>query len=87
MVKTHVQDLAGMGRPVTLSTLLAKAWVRIRPSFSPRCPYRVGDAVVADDPFNGRREGIILSRRGSSVGIGTAAGAFIYDHRQVKRQD
>lgn len=87
MVKAHVQDLAGMGRPVRLSTLLAKAWVRVRPLFSPRCPYRVGDAVVADDPFNGRREGILVSRRGSSVGVGTAAGIFIYDHRQVKRQD
>lgn len=87
MVKAHIQDLASMGRPVRFSTFIAKGWARLSKAFGPRCPYRVGDAVVGDDPFNGRHEGIVVSRSGSSVGVGTAAGTFNYDHRQVKYQD
>ena len=91
MVKTHVQDLASMGRPVSLSALIVQTLSRVvalvRRTLAPRSPYRVGDAVVAEDPFNGRREGIVVSRRGPSVGVGTAAGIFYFDHRLLKRQD
>ncbi|PTT64862.1 hypothetical protein DBR22_13410 [Arthrobacter sp. HMWF013] len=91
MVKTHVQDLASMGQPLSLSALIARAMARIsgwvRRTLAPRSPYRVGDAVVAEDPFNGRREGIVVSRRGPSVGVGTAAGIYYVDHRLLKRQD
>jgi hypothetical protein len=87
MVKAYVQDLAGMGRPVRLSTLIIRAWARVLMTFSPRCPYRVGDAVVGDDPFNGRREGVVVSATGASLGVETASGVFYYDHRQLKRQD
>jgi hypothetical protein len=76
-----------MGQPVRLSTLAAKAWERFAATLSPRSPYRDGDAVVAEDPFNGRREGIVVSRHGSAVAVGTAEGIFYYDHRQLKRQD
>ena len=48
-----------MGRPLTLSTLVVTAWNRVLTTLGPKCPYRVGDAVVGDDPFNGRREGIV----------------------------
>ena len=87
MVKAHVQDLASMGRPVRLSTLVQRAYVRVFAAIRPRCPYRVGDAVVGDDPFNGRHEGIIMSHRGPSVELGAAAGVFFYDHRHLRRQD
>ncbi|WP_066287436.1 hypothetical protein [Arthrobacter sp. B6] len=87
MVKAHVQDLAGMGQPVSFSSLIVSAWDRLLASLGPKCPYRVGDAVVGDDPFNGRHEGIVMSRRGSSVELGTAAGVFFYDHRHLRRQD
>ncbi|WP_426226850.1 hypothetical protein [Pseudarthrobacter sp. DSP2-3-2b1] len=91
MVKTHIQDLASMGRPVSPAALIAKNLARIaarvRRITAPRSPYRVGDAVVAEDPFNGRREGIVVSRRGPSVGVGTAAGIFYFDHRQLKPQE
>lgn len=87
MVKAHVQDLASMGRPVRLSTLIVKAWARVLLTLGPTCPYRVGDAVVAEDPFNGRHEGIVMSRRGPSVELGTAAGVFFYDHRHLRRPD
>jgi hypothetical protein len=87
MMKAHVQDLASMGRPVRLSTLIVTAWDRVLTTRGPKCPYRLGDAVVGDDPFNGRHEGIVMSRRGSSVELGTAAGVFFYDHRHLRRQD
>ncbi len=88
MVKAHVPDLASMGRPVRLSTLAAKAWAaawgRLRRTFAPRSPYRIGDAVVGDDPFNGRHEGIVVSHSGPAVEVGAAAGVFYYDHRHLK---
>ncbi|MCU1516983.1 MAG: hypothetical protein JWQ75_1704 [Pseudarthrobacter sp.] len=87
MIKPHVQDLASMGRPVRLSTLIATGLARIRTGMGTKSPYRVGDAVVADDPFNGRLEGIVVSRHGYAVGVGTAAGTYVYDHRQLRRQD
>lgn len=87
MMKAPIQDLASMGRPVRLSTLIVTAWDRVLGTLGPKCPYRVGDAVVGDDPFNGRHEGIVMSRRGASVELGTAAGVFFYDHRHLKRQD
>jgi hypothetical protein len=87
MVKAHVPDLASMGQPVRLSTLIAGAWARALITLGPKCPYRPGDAVLGDDPFNGRHEGIVMSRRGPSVELGTAAGVFFYDHRHLRRQD
>ncbi|WP_320537319.1 hypothetical protein [Pseudarthrobacter sp. IC2-21] len=87
MVKTHVQDLANMGRPVRLSSLVARLWRRTRAATRPKSPYRVGDAVVGDDPFNGRQEGIVMSHCGTSVELSTAAGVFYYDHRHLRPQD
>jgi hypothetical protein len=87
MVKAHVQDLASMGRPLKISTLIARIWARTISTLGPRSPYRVGDAVVGDDPFNGRREGIVMSRRGPSVEVGAAAGVFYYDHRHLRPLD
>ena len=91
MEKTHVQDLASMGRPISLSTLIVQTASRLlawlRRVTAPSSPYRVGDAVVAEDPFNGRREGIVVSRRGPSVGVGTATGILHFDHRQLRRQE
>ena len=87
MVKAHVQDLASMGRPVKLSTLTSRAWGRVLAALKPRSPYRVGDAVVGDDPFNGRNEGIVMSHSGPTVEIGAAAGVFFYDHRHLRPQD
>ncbi|WP_258804656.1 hypothetical protein [Pseudarthrobacter sp. NS4] len=91
MVKGSVEDMSGMGRPISLATAVMRTWGRTRnrvqKRFGPRSPYRIGDAVVGDDPFNGRREGVIVSRQGTSVGVETAHGVFFYDHRQLKQLD
>jgi hypothetical protein len=50
-------------------------------------PYRLGDVVVGDDPFNGRRQGLVAVKNGTSVGLQTAERIFYYDYRQLTRPD
>jgi hypothetical protein len=91
MVRAVVQDLSSMGRPVSLTSVAARVlgreWSRARRIFTPRSPYRIGDAVVGDDPFKGRREGVVVFLQGTSAGVDTAQGVFFYDHRQLKKLD
>ena len=87
MVKPLVQDLSSMGQPGTLASVAAHTWGRVMKPFAPRSPYRIGDAVVADDPFKGRREGVVVFLQGLSAGVDTAEGVFFYDHRHLKRLD
>lgn len=87
MAKAFVQDPFGLGQQVTLGKLAHRAWNRMRRSSTPRCPYRVGDAVAGDDPFKGSREGVVVFVQGSSAGIDTAEGVFFYDHRQLRKLD
>ncbi|BCW17852.1 hypothetical protein NtRootA9_05600 [Arthrobacter sp. NtRootA9] len=87
MASNDVQDLSGMGRPISLATAVARGWERAVGALSPRSPYRIGDAVLGDDPFNGRHEGTVVSQEGATVGVKTARGLFFYDHRQLRRLD
>ena len=50
-------------------------------------PYRLGDVVVGDDPFNGRKQGLVAVKTGTSVGLRTADRIFYYDYRQLTRPD
>ncbi|NUT73365.1 hypothetical protein [Pseudarthrobacter sp. C4D7] len=84
MAKDYMHDLSGMGRPISLGAALAGALGRTLTVFSTRCPYRVGDTVIGDDPFSGRREGVVVWQDRRSVGVKTAHGVFFYDHRLVK---
>ncbi|MGX1162634.1 hypothetical protein FBY31_3304 [Arthrobacter sp. SLBN-100] len=87
MVKTFVPDQASMGQPISLATVAARAWNRARATFTPASPYKIGDAVVGDDPFNGRCEGIVVVQQRNSVGVKTAHGVVFYDHRQLRQLD
>ncbi|WP_285320472.1 hypothetical protein [Pseudarthrobacter sp. lyk4-40-TYG-27] len=87
MAKGYVRDLSGMGRPVSLRDALVTVWRRAKGAVSPRCPYRVGDTVIGDDPFSGRREGVVVWHDRRSVGLKTTHGVFFYDHRVVKPMD
>ena len=87
MVKAVVQDPSSMGQPISLSQAAVQAWTRMTRSFAPRSPYKIGDAVMADDPFKGRREGLVVFLQGTSVGVDTVHGVFFYDHRQLKQLD
>jgi len=87
MVRHEFQHPSGLGQPISVGAAMARTWNQVQRKFRPRSPYRTGDAVVGDDPFNGRREGVVISQRGTSVGIHTAGGVFFYDHRMVKPHD
>jgi hypothetical protein len=50
-------------------------------------PYKVGDVLVGDDPFNGRREGTVVVKNGRSVGIRSSDQVYFYDYRQLRRPD
>lgn len=67
-----------------LAGLLSKTLSRARTA---TIPYKIGEAVVGDDPFNGRREGIVESRNGTSVGLKSAGRVFYYDFRQLRRPE
>lgn len=87
MDTSDVQDLSGMGRPISLGAAVALGWGRAVEALRPRSPYRIGDAVLGDDPFNGRHEGTVVTQEGTTVGVKTARGLFFYDHRQLRRLD
>jgi hypothetical protein len=87
MVKTFAPDPADMGQPISLATAAARAWDRARATLAPRSPYKIGDAVVGDDPFSGRCEGIVVVQQRNSVGLKTAHGVVFYDHRQLRQLD
>ncbi|MBT2550417.1 hypothetical protein [Arthrobacter sp. ISL-65] len=50
-------------------------------------PYKLGEVVVGDDPFNGRNEGIVAVKNGTFVGLQTADQILFYDYRQLRRPD
>ena len=56
-----------------------------------RVRFRVGQVVIGDDPFNGRREGRVTVIRPPYVGVrvpGTPAGTLVFfDHRTVRLPD
>ncbi|MDQ0729699.1 hypothetical protein [Arthrobacter sp. B1I2] len=83
----YAQDLSRMGEPVSIRDVLGRALGRMARAFSPQCPYRVGDTVIGDDPFSGRREGVVVWRDRRSVGVKTTYGVFFYDHRLVRLLD
>lgn len=86
MAKAVVRDPSALGRPVSLAKAAVQTWSRVTP-FAPRSPYKIGDAVLADDPFKGRREGVVVFLQGVSVGVDTVHGVFFYDHRQLNKLD
>ncbi|CAH0250722.1 hypothetical protein SRABI83_03115 [Arthrobacter sp. Bi83] len=67
-----------------LSGFLSKTLSRARTA---AIPYKIGDAVVGDDPFNGRREGIVELRNGNSVGLRSSGRVYFYDYRQLRRPE
>jgi hypothetical protein len=56
-----------------------------------RNPFKVGDYVVAYDPFNGFAEGVVMVINGRTMGLCVANGPkdhyLYYDYRTVKRPD
>ncbi|MDQ0819163.1 hypothetical protein QFZ79_001457 [Arthrobacter sp. V4I6] len=75
---------AARTRPRRLSSLVRYIIVRAR---MVTVPYGIGEVVVGDDHFNGRREGHVVVKNGTFVGLQTADRIFFYDYRQLRRPD
>lgn len=71
-----------------VATLLSEQASRARAS---RIPFRVGQVLVGDDPFNGRHLGTVAVIEAPYVGLRTAGSApqaiVFYDYRQVRFPD
>lgn len=56
-----------------------------------RIPFRVGQVLVGDDPFNGRRLGTVAVIEAPYVGLRTAGSTpqdiVFYDYRQLRYPD
>jgi hypothetical protein len=67
-----------------MARLLSKTISRARTS---KIPFRVGQVVIGDDPFNGRHLGAVAVIDPPYVGLRTAgdrAGCVFYDYRQLR---
>lgn len=58
---------------------------------TPRVPFRVGQVLIGDDPFNGRHLGTVAVIESPYVGLrmaGSPAGNVVfYDYRQLRYPD
>lgn len=50
-------------------------------------PYKIGDVIVGDDPFNGRHEGTVVVKDGHWIGLRSNGRTYFYDYRQLRRPD
>jgi len=75
-------------RQSRLARTISQAVHRFRKT---RIPFRSGQVVVGDDPFNGRREGTVEVISPPYLGLrvpGTPAGSLVFfDHRSVRYPD
>ena len=71
-----------------VATLLSERVSRAR---APRIPFRVGEVLVGDDPFNGRRLGTVAVIEAPYVGLRMASSTpqdtVFYDYRQLRYPD
>lgn len=71
---------------------VASIWSdRVSRARAPRIPFRVGQVLIGDDPFNGRRLGTVAVIEAPYVGLRTAEPApgnvIFYDYRQLRYPD
>ncbi|HKS01587.1 MAG TPA: hypothetical protein VJS86_07905 [Arthrobacter sp.] len=84
MLEIQAGAPAQNAQPAWLPGILAQTLRRARTA---TVPYRLGDVLVGDDPFNGRREGTVVVKNGRSIGIRSSERVYFYDYRQLRRPD
>ncbi|MBT2551272.1 hypothetical protein [Arthrobacter sp. ISL-65] len=84
MGEIHAGAPASSTRAGRLTTFVHQTIARAR---TMAVPYKLGEVVVGDDPFNGRREGLVAVKNGTVVGLQTADKIVFYDYRQLRRPD
>lgn len=64
---------------------------RVGRARTPRIPFRVGQVLIGDDPFNGRHLGTVTVVEAPYVGLRTASrkpdDVVFYDYRQLRYPD
>jgi hypothetical protein len=75
---------ASKARSRPLSAIMYESLARAR---TVAVPYRLGEVLIGDDPFNGRREGTVTVKKGTFVGLQTEGQIYFYDYRQLRRPD
>ncbi|MFH5879656.1 hypothetical protein [Arthrobacter sp. NA-172] len=76
--------------PVTLGSRLRRLFSQAAAQANAvSSPFRVGDYLAGDDPFNGCKEGVVAVIRGPSIGLRTTSprdGTVVYyDYRQLRK--
>lgn len=84
MLKVPAGAPADKTRNGRLSGLLSQTLHRARAA---AVPYKIGDVLVGDDPFNGRHEGTVAVKDGHSIGLRSSGRTYFYDYRQLRRPD
>ena len=65
-------------------------WGTVSRAGTPRIPFRVGQVLIGDDPFNGLHLGTVAVIDAPYVGLRTASAArdvTFYDYRQLRYPD
>lgn len=66
-------------------------WGTVSRARTPRIPFRMGQVLIGDDPFNGRHLGTVAVIDAPYVGLRTAGSAAgdvtFYDYRQLRYPD
>ena len=66
-------------------------WGTVSRARAPRVPFRIGQVLIGDDPFNGRHLGTVAVIDAPYVGLRTAGSApgdvTFYDYRQLRYPD
>ena len=66
-------------------------WGTVSRARAPRIPFRMGQVLIGDDPFNGRHLGTVAVIDAPYVGLRTAGSAAgdvtFYDYRQLRYPD
>lgn len=84
MPKIVPGSMATQFRYGRLYMFLVRAFWRVR---TPSGPCRFGSVAVGDDPFSGRRQGVVAVKNGRTVGLQTPDRIYFYDYRQVTWPD
>lgn len=66
-------------------------WGTVSRARAPRIPFRMGQVLIGDDPFNGRHLGTVAVIDAPYVGLRTGGSAArdvtFYDYRQLRYPD
>jgi hypothetical protein len=84
MVKIPAGAPAGRTRNDRLPGFLSQTLPR---ALTAAVPYKIGDVLVGDDPFNGRHEGTVAVKAGHWIGLRSSGRTYFYDYRQLRRPD